>query len=276
MELPPARDQRPIEDLARRARRAAAATSTRYPPCWDALAAGELPAAEVARLRAEAAVSNRGRAAFEVFRPLDAGFRARMVEQVLALLRPSTRRRPAGVLAFLKAHRGWPRLAAVAAVALSLYWLGHDAGRHRAPPAGLAAASLPLYELTVTGVAARRSASIAPEIPTLAAGTSCTLVLSPATPAAGPVGGRFYAVRGELWKRWRVELEVASSGALRVRGPIIDDLSLEPGSWLLVAAVGRPQALPSVPELRAALASGRGAPPDGGWQLAEKPVVVEP
>ncbi len=275
MESPPADDERSFEDLARRARRAAAAESTRWPRHWNAFAAGQLPAAEVARLRAAAASSARARAAFEVFRPLGAGFCARMVERILALRR--THRRTAGARAFLKAHhRRWPRLAAAAAVVLSLYWLGPPDVRRVTPEAVVATAPLPAYELSVAGAAGRRSPAATPEIATLAAGISCTVVLYPAAPATRPVAGRLYAVRGATWSRWQVELEVAPSGALRAAGPLVDDLSLEPGPWLLVAAVGRPSALPPVAELRAALEGGEGTPADGGWQMVVAPVRVEP
>ncbi len=284
METPPTDDERSLEDLARRARRAAQAEGSRFPPYWDALAAGRLPDAEVARLRAAAVGSATVRAAFEVFRPLGAGFRAGMMEQVLALLRPSETRRPrrrsARVLAFLKAghHRRWSGLAAAATVAaaLSLYWLAPPAGRHLTPSEVLATVALPAYQLSVTGTASRRSADATVEVPSLAPGTSCTLVLRPAAPAASPVAARLYAVHGEKWRRWHVELEIAPSGALRADGPMVDDLSLDPGSWLLVAAVGRLPALPSTAELRAALESGEGAPADGGWQLVETPVKVLP
>ncbi len=274
-------EDRGIARLARRSREQAADGEARYPGHWDQLASGTLEPAAAERLRAAGEDSEEARAAYEVFRPLGADFQARMVDRLQVLAESHAESAdaagdapeaapvpPPAVSSLLpaRARRGWPlaAAAALATVAFGLQWLvARDGG-----------APLPRFGLEVDGIAFERSRSETPPVAVLAAGSSFAVLLSPEAEVEGAVGARFFAVRDGRWRRFDLELRPAPTGALRFAGKMAGELVLEPGRWMLVAAVGRPRTLPSEAEIRERHAAGDDAP-TGGWQLLEVPVKVQ-
>ncbi len=272
-----------ITRLARRARERLAEGRARYPGHWDELSSGALEPAAAQRLRPAGEDSEDDRAAYEVFRPLDADFQARMVDRLQGLTgsgvqsgdaaeeepeagaepvpRPTVRSFPAGRWR----HGSQLAIAAtLAAMALGLYWfVPWDGG----PP-------LPRFGLEVDGIAHLRSQGETPPAAVLAAGSRFTVLLSPEDELQGTLDARFFAVRDGRWRRFDLELRAAPTGALRFEGPMQGALVLEPGPWTLVAAVGRLRALPPEAEIRKRHAAGDYAPA-GGWQLLEVSLRVE-
>jgi hypothetical protein len=79
-----------LEELVRVANEDTARERQQLDERWDRLAAGTLDADELAALRAEAEASPEGRAAWEAFRPLGAGFEAQVVARLQADTVPAT------------------------------------------------------------------------------------------------------------------------------------------------------------------------------------------
>lgn len=253
----------------------------RLDPRWDALAAGALPPAEVARLEAEARQTPEGRAAWEAFRPLDPGFRERLrsaarrqvgaPESAAAPPAPASERPGAAVLPWVPRRR---RLAAAvvamtAAVAAMLLVVLRPAP-----------GPLPPYQLGFSGgERAVRGGPAGPSqggegVPVLRPGSRLELVLRPQRPVGGRVAvAAFRAGEGEV-QPWPVPLEIAASGAVRVAGVVGEEIPLPPGEWDLILAVGRPRRLPDAAAIERAL--GDGPPGSGSWTAHRLRVRMEP
>lgn len=244
-------DERLLKDLARlaRAQRAEGPAAD-----WDRLASGELPPEEQARLRAEAEASPEAAAAWEAFQPLEADFRAALVERVqreLAQAAPAPVPRLAprrGVPTWLRAGL-WPALAAASLLLFLRPW--------SAPTA------LPTYELRLGG-ALRTERSAGPQavvetsgpLP-FAPGNRFELVLTPATSAGPQVEARMYVSRDRsLDELAAAPPERSNDGALRFTGVVGEDLRLPEGESTLLVVVGRPGALPDTRTLETRLAQG--------------------
>jgi hypothetical protein len=248
-------DDRLLKELARVAREQ---RTTEPDPRWDRLAAGELSADEVARLRDEAARSPEAAAAWELFRPLEPELSREIVEQARRHLPATPQAIPTAVPLSWKPRR-WrrafvPALAAAALIVLLSPW-------RNGPP-------LPPYDLRLEG-AVRVERSGEPASPsgpaTFAPGNRFELRLTPATSAGNDVEARVFVVDGP-----RVELLQAppparsSDGALRIVGVVGQDVRLPDGAFHLLVAVGRPGSLPSGTELRDHLA-GSDRVVEGRW-----------
>ncbi|MFT3765383.1 MAG: hypothetical protein QM820_07705 [Minicystis sp.] len=236
---------------------------------WDALSGDEISAEDRAALEAIAAQSEEGREAFEAFRPIGAGARAQMTEDVLASLNtaatreeqatsparsgeamadvvgagesaarpandaagaPSSRRRWVGAVALATS------LAAAAAFALIVRW-------GRPPP-------LPGYAITVTGEHDER-ATPAPDgdVVRLGPGARLRIVLRPDHRVEGPIAVRGFLARANRWTAWDVPATVAPDGAVLILGAREDLFpGAAPGLCTIALAVGRKDALPSTPD----------------------------
>ncbi len=238
---------------------------------WDRLAAGTLTAGEEAELRAEAEASSEGRAAWEAFRPLDADFKSRVLESLDQerraeddqeaapartgkLLRFPTRR-------MLRYGAGLTVAASAAAAVLLMMRAPGEL-----PP-------MPGYELRIDGGRqAVRSDPPAAVFPEFAAGDRFELLLRPSTAVEGPVAARLFLVSDGTPRPWKVELEVAAGGSLRLAGELGRELAIEAGDWSLWAAVGRPGVLPDAAEVSA----GPGGEDGRDWVLLEARFRVLP
>lgn len=238
---------------------------------WDRLAAGELPAADEAELRALAAESPAASEALEAFRPLGDDFRQRVVQAIkvqsaAAPELPEQRHAappPPDRFRHRSRRRAWlgAGLASAVAVAAALIL---TVGAH--PP-------LPDYEpVKVTGGEARSRgvpAAPAPPAPTTLAlhpGSPLRIEARPATAVLGPVEARWFAAReGEAPRELpAAERQVSKSGAAVLAGTLGKDLDLAPGAWSLWVMVGRPGELPGAAVLGS---RGAGAP---GWTRRQK------
>lgn len=106
-------------------------------------------------------------------------------------------------------------------------------------------APLPDYALTAEGGAAELRADRATGAPLrTTAGAPLVFVLQPATRVDGPIGVVGFMRRGDEIRAWAAEIELATTGAVRLSGATPE---LEPGLWDAVLYVGRPDALPNGP-----------------------------
>ncbi|HYH45619.1 MAG TPA: hypothetical protein VEG34_08025 [Thermoanaerobaculia bacterium] len=261
------RDDTGWRELTRAAREEQEAEESRLDQRWDRLSAGELTAEEEAELRALAAGSEEGRAAYEAFRPLGPDFQARVVQELRALqaggaaaesaaavadeeprnrVLPFWRRRPARL--------GWLSSAAAAAAAMIL--LFNPLAR---PPA------LPLYgALETEGGIERMRGEPAPDTLLLAPGSSCKLTVRPDTDVQGKLAARGFLERGGELRRWDLpEPVITESGVVRIAGTVGREIDLGPGEWTLWLVVGRPGKLPDAEDLRPHL--GRGPVQTRNW-----------
>ncbi|MFP5285496.1 MAG: hypothetical protein ACLGI9_07145 [Thermoanaerobaculia bacterium] len=247
-------EDRILRELGRLAREEREAEEARLDERWDRLAAGTLTAEEEAELRALAETSPEAREAYEAFRPLGAGFQARVVDAAAAELRdpagpqePRSRvlpfRRPAARLT------GWLVAAGTVAAALLLFL--------RTPASPSLDTLYAVAELS-GGARAFRGGEAEPS-KVFVPGSLLTLVLSPNPPVSGPVEARGFLARGRkiVPLEPKPSFEVVQGGAVRLRGTLGKEIRLPPGEQRLWIVVGRPGKIPSVRELEAELREQR-------------------
>jgi hypothetical protein len=261
-------DDQLLRDLGDLERERREAERARWDERWDRLAAGTLTAGEEAELKALAASSPEAREAYEAFRPLGAGFQARVVDAINAERTGGVP--PPRVLPFRRVARRaevWVGLAA--AVAACLFLLVR----------GPAVAPLPGYTAELTGGAqVYRGKETSPSrsqvfIP----GSPLTLTVTPQTAVQGAVGARVFLESlggsGDL-RAWEPEprLESTDQGTVRLQGTLGQEIQLPPGDWRIWAVVGRKGAIPSVRRLRTELRAGRTR--GDGWQAVSADLRV--
>jgi hypothetical protein len=90
-------------------------------------------------------------------------------------------------------------------------------------------------------------------------GSLLTLVLSPNPPVSDPVEARGFLDRGTGLVPLEPEpaFEIGSSGAVRLRGRVGEEVRLPPGEQRIWVVVGRPGKIPSVRELESELREQR-------------------
>lgn len=272
-------EDRLLKELGDLARREEEAGQALLDERWDRLAAGTLTAEEEAELRALAESSPEARDAYEAFRPLGAGFQARVAAAAGAELAPvpdegAPRTGPQEARArLLPFRRGTSRIAAwigsVAAVAAVLFFFV------RSPTA-----PLPLYTAELGGGdQSLRGSEPEPSsgLPVFVPGSLLTLNVRPQKTVAGPVEARCFVSPlsggGEL-RPWEPEppLEIRN-GAVRIRGTLGREIQLAPGAWRTWVVVGRPGGIPSARELAGELRSGRIGHAD--WQAVSAVLRVD-
>lgn len=187
---------------------------------WDQLAAGDLSREDEAVLRALAEGEDGESPEYEAFRPLDDAARERITDDLVEQVHAGQRERFGAARA--RRLAAWPAAAglAAAAAALLVFW-----------PAGEDPV-LTAYHLELSGgVQQQRSATEAPEVPTFDEASEVTLVLRPvaSAPSTGEVAA--YLVREGEIRRWEVDFQVASTGAMRLRGPASELLPRGEGRW---------------------------------------------
>ncbi len=269
-------DEKWLRELAQVANEEQQAGEARLDGRWDRLSAGDLSAEEEAALRAEAAASEEGRAAYEAFRPLGPEFQARVVQalqdQRTQPPEPVPEPKPAEpidpaprVLPFRpRARRISVWLGSVAAAAAVLLLLFRGPGS--LPP-------LPGYTLAPSGgVQAVRGAQ-PDQLGTLVPGSTFDLILRPDTAVSGKVDARCFLARGAELQPWPVPIHSYVDGVLRIHGTVGREILIPPGGWTLWAVVGRPRALPDAATLRAHLAQGRTRVPD--WEALKVDLKTE-
>lgn len=228
-----ARDQRPGPRLDAR---------------WDALSAGALSAEEIEALRTEAEQNEELQEAFEAFRPLDAGFRADVVERVRRQMQDQAAPAPpatesADTIAFPRRRRPVWMPAAMAAAIVSAVMVSFVLQPGVEP--------LPDYTTQLRGGATMRSAPEPTDrLPVFERGDRFELVLTPATTVEASLGVRLFRDDGEALEALAAPAaEVSPLGAARVVGRIGDDILLAPGPHEIVAVVGRADRLPGAAEV---------------------------
>lgn len=239
---------------------------------WDALSGDEISAEDRAALEAIAEHSEEGREAFEAFRPIGAGARAQMTEDVLASLNAAATReepansaarsdetpRAADVIAGAGESAARPANDAAGAPSSRRRWVGAVA-----LATSLAAAAafalivrsgrpppLPGYAITVTGEHDER-ATPAPDgdVVRLGPGARLRIVLRPDHRVEGPIAVRGFLARADRWTAWDVPATVAPDGAVLILGAREDLFpGAAPGLCTIALAVGRKDALPSNPD----------------------------
>jgi hypothetical protein len=236
---------------------------------WEALAAGQLSAAEREKLLEEAATSDEAAEAYEAFRPLGAEFQARVVARVMA-----DRGREAGseaqrvvtprVVAF---RRRAPRfvgiplaLAASVLLAVGLVMFMRPGG----------APALPGYGLTLEGqVTLMRGEAPPPATAPFATGNHFRLVLTPEQRVEGDVIARAYVLDGGEPEMLAAAPKISGDGAVLIEGEVGRDVQLPPGDSRLLVIVGRESKLPDASALAARLGvSGQEQTSDwAAWML---------
>lgn len=144
------------------------------------------------------------------------------------------------------------------------------------PPAGPDLAPLPSYELEARGGVKTTRGPDEPATATLrlAPGSEVDLVLRPTTRAEGPLGARAFGVQGATVRPWSVPLEVAPTGAMRLRGPTDSLVAGFTGEFELRVLVGRTEAFGSDVDVREKVLGREGA--GRGWQVLRVPVELVP
>lgn len=158
-----------------------------------------------------------------------------------------------------------PALAAAAAIVLFVSF--------RSSPA------IPEYALTVQSASETRASphlAASNEPVRLHASSTLDVVLRPKEPLAGAVGVRAVLVRGAKTIPWAPAAEVASGGAVRIRGRVDTIVPEASGSWEIVIAVARPDALPSDAELARRATSGDEADTDHRVRYARAKIEIIP
>lgn len=220
-----------LEELVRVANEDTARERQQLDERWDRLAAGTLDADELAALRAEAEASPEGRAAWEAFSPLGAGFEA----QVVARLQADTV--PAAVLAPVVPLRSRvPLFAGIGLLAAGLVAFAL-LRPFLSPP-------LPHYSLEVnTGQRGGGDKLII-------IGEAAKLSLQPEAASWGRVAVQCIQVSPDsppkFWPGCESRLEPLPDGTLRVNLPATATSELTEGRLRVV--VGRPDRFPAVTE----------------------------
>lgn len=221
---------------------------------WKAFSAGTLSVPEEAELRAAAGESEETAAAWEIFRPLEAEFRARLVDRLRRQTRQSTSASgDAAELAtvpltrrFIAALRSLtgPRWMIPVAVAAALAMLLLPAGQGR-PIAD--------YHLDWSGSVQPLRSPESPadgQVSVLATGNRLELLLTPETAVEGPVAARVFVAGGAVVAPLEgARPRVSETGSVRLTGVVGREIRLPAGEWELLVVVGRPRHLPSADEL---------------------------
>jgi hypothetical protein len=261
-------DDRLLRELGDLAREQGEAERARWDERWDRLAAGTLTPEEEAELKALAEASPEAREAYEAFRPLGAGFQARVVEAINA--ERAGEAPPPRVLPFRRAiRRAEVWLGSAAAVAASLFFLLR----------GPALPPLPVYTAELAGGAqtyrGREAAPNGPQV--FVPGSPLTLTVTPETAVQGGVEARAFlsplAGKGDL-QAWEPAppLESTEQGAVRLQGTVGQEIRLSPGDWRVWIVVGRKGGIPSLERLRAELRAGRTR--GAGWRAVSTDLRV--
>lgn len=238
-----------LEELARVANEETARERRQLDERWDRLAAGTLEPTEEAALRAEAERSEEGRAAWEAFRPLGAGFEAQVVARLQA---EQTRAAAPGKVVPFR-HRV-PLAAGLGLLAAGL--VAFALLRPFLNPA------LPAYSLEVS------SGQRGGENHQIVIGEIATLALQPETASRGRVEVQcFLEVPGQsprFWSGCETHVERRAGGVRVVRLPAEATAELLPGRLRVV--VGRPGRFPPAEE--------RGdRDPEGRWEADWVPIL---
>lgn len=263
-----------LRSLGRLAREEDEAESASLDERWDRLAAGTLTPEEEAELRALAETSPEAREIYEAFRPLDAGFQARVVEAINwdregEAPAPERPEPPPRTLPFRRggARLGWLATAGLAAASLLLFL--------RMP----LAPRLPAYEVMASGDTqalrgreSPRTESLGPLL--FVVGSTLTLNARPAERVAGRVEARALLEREGRIVPWKPDppLEVLN-GAVRLRGTLGRQVQLPSGISRIWLVIGRPGDLPPPEELERELRAGRTG--DGEWRAVYQDVRIE-
>jgi hypothetical protein len=175
----------------------------------------------------------------DALRPLGDAFNARMVQQIKDSLGESDIEEEQPLASSHRtAGRGWLALAAsaLAAVGLSFVVLDRDA----LPP-------LPGYELSLSsGATLRSDDAIAP----LQIGDTLQVTLRPEFETDADLDVRVYRHSNSDWTNVSANIEIAASGAARVRVALTEANGIAPGTqdWWFV--IGHDDALPSIEQLQ--------------------------
>lgn len=279
-----------LGDLARQEREAEEA---RFDERWDRLAAGALTAEEEAELKALAGSAPETQEAYEAFRPLGAGFQARVVNAINAergdAPQPEPVEPPPRVLPF---HRAAVRrievwLGTAAAVAAGLFFLVR--GPALAPLSSGYVASLE------GGFKTERGGQTAPpnEKLVFAPGSPFRLEVNPKQTLEHPGEVKASAFLSssagrEDWRllRLKSKFEPGKTGSVRLDATIGEDISIPKGDWILWTVVAR-NSLPEAKEIQARLRpqrlqhetwravcdalNAKENPPPARWQVACTP-----
>ncbi|MCP3137817.1 hypothetical protein [Pyxidicoccus xibeiensis] len=250
---------------------------------WESLTEGTLSEDERRELERLAQEEPSAAEAYEAFRPLDATARehiAARLERELAEqtaggtpllsrepLAPAREAQSPARQAPRAPRRGLRRLApAVAAMAAAAALLFVLLPRETPP--------LPGYSLSVSSEQAVRAGAPAQDVPRLGPGSRLDVLLRPEETVEGAVEVRAFLLRPGEVRAWTPPLERSAEGAVRIRGPVEELLSVPPGEWTLAIAVGRPGTLPEAPEeLLAGVEEGR-APQEGPWKLLTQKLLL--
>ena len=234
-----------IRELADVNRERQAEERSRLDERWDRLSSGDLSPEEEAELRALAETSERGREAYEAFRPLGPEFHANVANTLRErglVPRGAAEKPPAKPLPFRPPSArlaGWGSLAAVAAVLLVMMMRPSSL-----PP-------LPSYAMTLEG-GNQDFRGGEPEIGgAFVPGTLLTVYAEPDQPVTGPVEARGFAVCDKQWVQ--LNAEAKTSGNVRLQGEVGKDIRLPSGTCKIWLVVCRPGKLPTVDELRGTL-----------------------
>jgi hypothetical protein len=254
---------------------------------WVRIVEGKAGPDELGALETRAAEDPLVKAALEAYRPLDARTRDAMAARALEKLGAAPP----------KGEEGAPPQPADAAPVSNVVPFGRTMGRALMVLAPLAAAaavafvvmgkgggdSLPDYAVDVTGGDRKvrgddgvRSVIEPQRDPHAGAvrevhvseGSRFSIVLRPETRVEGPVAARAVLVRDGRSQEFRVPIEVAPEGAVRLVATTEDFPAPAHGTWGLVVVVGRPDALPASEDV-ARKAAGR------GFRTFDVRVVVE-
>jgi hypothetical protein len=218
-----------------------------WDPRLERLAHGELSPAERAALERDAASDPELAPAVAAFTPPS----EESLQELDRIAHRSLRGRRARVIPLFMT------LPVAAAIALSL-WPSPQA--------------LPPMTLTVqAGDRPLREATLEPQSLSLAGDSEIIISLRPEVTIEGALHTAVYATRGT--RTWRVDapVEVADTGAARLRARAEDLLGAAPGPGAVTLVVSRPGAGPSVAQLDAA---GDGLRSGPGWQAARIQVVL--
>lgn len=270
--------------LGRLAREREAAQEQARPSEWEAVARGELSVEQARARRAEVGDEDVERAA-AYFRPFDADETASLVDKLLEqapdnvvpLARPAeppAKPHDPGSSRFWWIPGGM-LVAAAAAIVMWWVWPPSEEIRKTEDPVRVATRDpLPSYVLeTDGGLKELRGDGDGDEQGRhrYQRDTAFEWVLRPKVDVSEPVAVRGFAVVGDdagLPINLDELASVAESGAIRVAGTIAA-LKLEPGSYTIVLAVGRPDELPA--DVAQVLTGGDGAP----WMARRIEIVIE-
>lgn len=257
----PAQDDPLLRELGAWARDRAAAERERLDERWDRLAAGSLSPEDEAAVRAEAAGSAEGAAAFAAFQPLGAEAEARIVARISA---QRTAERAAVAAASVAVAPPAPEGKVLPFRRRVALWSG---GLGLAAAAVLVAVlvlpgrsgPLPAYSAEVQGgdLSDRGTAGAeAPGIPTFSPGSRFELLLRPAEAVQGNIAVRclLVAAGGGPPRPFPAcdDAKRSGDGSLRVVGTVGSEVQVPAGDWTIWAIVARPGELPEDPPVTGA------------------------